>query len=79
MRQNAILDSTSHIKNSVNSCELSEYFLHNRRTHDFENDVTITLIEQIPKEHLEVNAKKDLLRRREILWELKLNTVQPHE
>ena len=28
-------------------CELSEHFLHNRRTHDFEKDVTITLIEQI--------------------------------
>ena len=68
----------SHIKNSINSCELSEHFLHNRRTHDFENDVTITLIEQIRKEHLETNAKKDLLRRREIFWQLKLNTVQPH-
>ena len=68
----------SHIKNSINSCELSEHFLHNRRTHDFENDVTITLIEQIRKEYLETNAKKDLLRRREIFWQLKLNTEQPH-
>ena len=59
-------------------CELSEHFLHNRRTHDFEKDVTITLIEQIRKEHLELIAKRDLLRRREIFWQLKLNTVQPH-
>ena len=26
----------SHIKNSINSCKLSEYFLHNRQTHNFE-------------------------------------------
>ena len=51
----------SHIRNSINSCELSEHFLYNRRTHDFENDVTITLTEQIRKEHLERTAKKDLL------------------
>lgn len=68
----------SHIRNSINSCELSEHFLYNRRTHDFENDVTITLIEQIRKEHFERTAKKDLLRRREIFWQLKLNTLQPH-
>ena len=68
----------SHIRNSINSCELSEHFLHNRRTHDFKKDVTITLIEQIRKERLELNAKRDLLRRREIFWQLKLNTVQPH-
>ena len=34
----------SHITNYLNSCELTEHFLHNRRTHDFEKDITITLI-----------------------------------
>ena len=37
----------NHIRRGVNSCELSEHFLHNRRSHDFGKDVTITIIEQI--------------------------------
>ena len=66
------------IRNLNNSCELSKHFSHNRRTHDFERDIAITLIEQIRKGHLEADKKKDLLRRREIFWQLKLNTMQPH-
>ena len=37
------------IKKGVRSCELSEHFLHNTRTHDFDNNVTIIIIEQIKK------------------------------
>ena len=44
----------NHIKNEVNSCELTEHFLHNVRSHNFENDVTITVIEQIRKGHLTI-------------------------
>ena len=51
----------SHIRNSINNFKLSLHFLHNRPTHDFKKDVTIRLIEQIQKEHLELNAKRDLL------------------
>ena len=36
-----------HIKKGVISCELPEHFLHNIRSHNFENDVPITVIEQI--------------------------------
>ena len=67
----------SHIRNLNDSCELSEHFLHNRRTHDFERDIAITPIEQIRKRHLEADMKKDLLKRRELFWQLKLNTMQP--
>ena len=35
----------NHIKRGVNSCELSEHFLHNSRSHEFGKDVTITIIE----------------------------------
>ena len=31
----------------MNAWELDEHFLHNTRIHNLENDVTITLIEQI--------------------------------
>ena len=37
----------NHIKRGVNSCELSEHFLHNSKSHDFGKDVTIIIIEQI--------------------------------
>ena len=47
----------SHIRTSKNNCKLSEHFLYNRRTRNFENDVTITLIEQKRKEHRETNMK----------------------
>lgn len=35
----------SYIRNFINSCELSEYFLYNRWIYDFENDVMIMFIE----------------------------------
>ena len=38
----------SHMRTLKNSCELSEHFLHNRQTYDYKNDVTITLISQLP-------------------------------
>ena len=46
-----------------------EYFLHYVRSHNFENDVTITVIEQIRKGHLTFDRKKELLRNREMLWQ----------
>ena len=51
----------NHIKKEVNSCKLTEHFLHNVRSHNFENDITITVIEQIRKDHLTIDRKKELL------------------
>ena len=68
----------NHIKKGVSSCELTEHFLHNTRTHDFDNNVTITIIEQIKKDHLEIERKKEILREREIFWQRTLNSIQPY-
>ena len=68
----------NHIKKQVNSCELTEHFLHNVRSHNFENDVTITVIEQIRKDHLTIDRKKELLRNREMFWQRMLNSIQPN-
>ena len=59
-------------------CELTEHFSHNKRTHDFNNNVTITIIEQIRKDHLETDKKKEVLREREIFWQRTLNSFQPY-
>ena len=61
----------------MSSCGLTEHFLHNKRTHDFDNNVTITIIEQIRKDHLETDKKKEVLREREIFWQRTLNSIQP--
>ena len=68
----------NHIRKGVNSCELTEHFLHNVRSHNFENDVTITVIEQIRKDHLTFDRKKELLRNREMFWQRMLNSIQPN-
>ena len=56
----------NHIKKGVNSCELTEHFLNNVRSYNFNNDVTITAIEQITKDYLATDRKKELLRKREM-------------
>ena len=48
----------NHIKRGVNSYELSELFLHDSRSHDFGQDVTITIIEQIKQSKLEKDFGK---------------------
>ena len=52
---------SNHIKKGVSSGELTDLFLHNTRTHDFDNHVTITVTEKINKEHLETDKKKVVL------------------
>jgi len=69
----------NHIKKGVNSCELTEHFLHNKRTHNFDNNVIIIIIEQIRKDNISNEQKKDLLRHSEIFWQKKLNSMQPNE
>ena len=68
----------NHIKKGISSCQLTEHFLHNKRTHNFDNNVIITIIEQIRKDNISNEQKKDLLRYREILWQKKLNSMQPN-
>ena len=68
----------NHIKKGVNSCELSEHFLHNSRSHDFGKDVTIAIIEQIKPSNMTIERKKEILRAREIFWQSRLNTLQPN-
>ncbi|CAH3128848.1 unnamed protein product, partial [Porites lobata] len=68
----------NHIKKGVNSCELSEHFLHNSRSHDFGKDVTITIIEQIKRSNMTIERKKEILRTREIFSQSRLNTLQPN-
>ena len=36
-------------RRQVSSCELTEHSLHKTRTHNFDNDVVITIIEQIKR------------------------------
>ena len=67
-----------HTKNRVNSCELTEHFLYNIRSHNFEDDLTITVIEQIKKDHFAINRKKELLRNKEMFWQRMLNSTQPN-
>ena len=68
----------NHIKRGVNSCELSEHFLHNSTSHDLSKDITITIIEQIKRSNMTIERKKDILRAREIFWQCRLNTLQPN-
>ena len=39
----------NHIKRGISSCELTKHFLHNKRTHSFDNIASITITEQIRK------------------------------
>ena len=70
-----------HIKRAFCSCEITEHFLLNPRTHNF--NLTITspyynnIIEQIKRIDMTVQRKKELLRKREIFWQSRLRTLQP--
>ena len=68
----------NHIKKGISSCELTEHFLHHKRTYNFDNNVIITIIEQIRKDNISNQGKKDLLRRQEIFWQKKLNSMPPN-
>ena len=68
----------SHIKKGISCCEHTEHFLHNKPAHNFDNNMIITVIEQIRKDNISNKQKKDLLRHREILWQKKLNSMQPN-
>ena len=50
----------NHIKKGISSCELTEHFLHNKRTHNFDNNVIIIIIEQIRKDDISNEQKKNI-------------------
>ena len=52
--------------------------LHNIKSHNFENDVTIAVIEKIRKDHFAIDLKKELLFNREMFWQRMLNSTQPN-
>ena len=68
----------NHIKKGISSCQLTEHFLHNKRTHNFDNNVIITIIEQIRKDNISNEQNKYFLRHREIFWQKELNFMQPN-
>ena len=49
-----ILDNNhrNHIQKGVSSCELSEHFLYNTRTHNFDNHVITTILKQIKRDEM---------------------------
>ena len=61
----------NHIKKAFCNCEITEHFLLNPRTHNFDNDVTITIIDQITRIDMTVERK------REIFWQSRLKALQP--
>ena len=68
----------NHIRAEINSCELTEHFLQNRRSHSFEKDVSIIVIEQIRKRTMPIEQKKELLSTHEKYWQLTLGSIQPN-
>ena len=55
----------NHIKKAFCGCEITEHFLLKPKTHNFDNDVTITIIEQTKRIDMTVERRKELLRKRE--------------
>ena len=58
---------------------LSTFYITQLRTHNFDNDVIITIIEQIKQNDMAIERKKEILRTREIFWQRPLTTLQPNE
>ena len=56
----------------------NQHFLYNKQTHSFDNNVIITIIEQMRKENIIDEQKRDPFRHREIFWQKKLNSMPPN-
>ena len=63
--------------NLWNTFYIIKVTLHNKETHNFDN-VIIKITEQIRKDNIGNEQKKDLLRHREIFWQKKMNSMQPN-
>ena len=56
----------------------ADHFLHNSRTHIFERDTKITIMEEIKRHEMHIDRKKEILRTREVFWHKKLMALQPN-
>ena len=68
----------NHIKRGFSGCELTEHFLHNSRTHNFDRDTKITVMEEIKRHEMHIERKKEILLVREVFWQKKVMTFQPN-
>ena len=57
------------IKRGVGSCELTQHS---------DNDVTVTIIEEIKQDEMVTEQKSEVLRTWEICWQSRLNALQPN-
>ena len=55
------------------TCELVHHFA-THPNHDFEKDLSITIIEQLKSSNLNTAQKKEVLKNREKFWQAKLKT-----
>ena len=75
---NLQLDShRNHSKRGFSDWGLTEHFLHNSRTHNFDRDTKITKIEEIKWHEMYIEQKKKILCTRRVFWQKKLMIVQP--
>ena len=65
------------LKDRVLTCELVDHFT-KHRNHDFEKNLSITIIEQLKSSSLNTAQKKATLKKRAKFWQAKLKTLAPH-
>lgn len=65
------------LREGFSSCELTEHFLHNSRTHKFDRDTKITIIEEIKQHLMHIERMKEIFRTREVFWQKKLDAPAP--
>ena len=61
----------------IYTCELVDHF-GKHRDHDFEKDLSVTIIEQLKSTSFSTAQKKELLRKERSFWQAKLKTLAPH-
>ena len=64
-------------KDKVFTCELVHHFA-THPNHEFEKDLSITIIEQLKSGNLNTAQKKEVLKNREKFWQAKLKTLARH-
>ena len=65
------------LKDRVLTCELVDHFT-KHCNHDFEKDLSMTIIEQLKSSSLNTAQKKATPKTREKFWQAKLKTLAPH-
>ena len=65
------------LKDRMLTCELVDHF-GKHRDHDFEKDLSITIIGQLKSTSFSTAQKEETLKKREKFWQAKLKTLAPH-